>query len=107
MHPFVQYHVYSLPLELLETLTPRNLFSHAPPRSPSPIIQEIVGATSASGVRACNICLGATFLDVDEQRTHFRSDWHRYNVKTRLNGGQPVSETDFSQLVDGKISWCA
>ncbi|KAJ7918760.1 hypothetical protein B0H13DRAFT_1991605 [Mycena leptocephala] len=30
----------------------------------------------------------------------FRSDWHRYNVKTRLNGGQPVSELEFSKLVD-------
>jgi hypothetical protein len=93
------YHVYSLPPELLDTLTPRNLVNQIQ-RDPTP---ELVTATamSSSGPRTCNICLGATFLDLEEQRTHFRSDWHRYNVKTRLNGGSPVTETAFVQLVDG------
>ncbi|KAH9176052.1 hypothetical protein EDB89DRAFT_2092409 [Lactarius sanguifluus] len=53
-----------------------------------------------SGARACNVCLGVTFLDVEEQRTHFRSDWHRYNVKIRLRGGNSISEVDFAKLVD-------
>ncbi|TFK39410.1 hypothetical protein BDQ12DRAFT_681737 [Crucibulum laeve] len=91
-----QYHVFSLSPELLDTLTPRNLVNKAPTRSPSP--EPVVPSTS--GPRACNICLGVTFQDVDEQRTHFRSDWHRYNVKVRLNGGTPVSEANFAQLVD-------
>ncbi|KAJ7636063.1 hypothetical protein DFH06DRAFT_1002917 [Mycena polygramma] len=92
------FHVYSLPVELLDTLTPRNLVSEPRPRSPSPTP---LASTSTTGSRACNICNGATFQDVEEQRTHFRSDWHRYNVKTRLNGGHPVSELEFSKLVDG------
>ncbi|KAJ6581211.1 hypothetical protein B0H19DRAFT_1114230 [Mycena capillaripes] len=92
------FHIYSLPVELLDTLTPRNLISEPRrPRSPSPAP---LASTSTIGSRACNVCNGATFLDVEEQRTHFRSDWHRYNVKTRLNGGQPVSELEFSKLVD-------
>ncbi|KAI0766573.1 hypothetical protein BD413DRAFT_696795 [Trametes elegans] len=99
-----QYHVFSLPKELLDTLVPRNILnqttepvSPAPPRpnSPPPAAQPTAGS------RACNICLGATFVDVEDQRVHFRSDWHRYNVKVRLNGGDPVSETHFAQLVDG------
>ncbi|KAF8899611.1 hypothetical protein CPB84DRAFT_1780198 [Gymnopilus junonius] len=73
------YHIFSLPLELLDSLTPQ----------------------SKSGPRACAICNGITFLDVNEQRAHFRSDWHRYNVKTRLNGGKTVSEPTFAQLVEG------
>jgi hypothetical protein len=40
---------------------------------------------------------------VDEQRNHYRSDWHRYNVKVRLNGGNAVTETDFARLVDGTL----
>ncbi|KAJ6496791.1 hypothetical protein DFH09DRAFT_341711 [Mycena vulgaris] len=92
------FHVYSLPVELLDTLTPRNLFSEPRPRSPSPTP---LASTSTTGSRACNVCNGTTFIDVEEQRVHFRSDWHRYNVKTRLNGGQPVSELEFSKLVDG------
>ncbi|KAJ7493452.1 hypothetical protein B0H11DRAFT_1858895 [Mycena galericulata] len=91
-------HVYSLPVELLDTLTPRNLVGEPRPRSPSPAP---LASTSTTGSRACNVCNGATFIDVEEQRGHFRSDWHRYNVKTRLNGGQPVSELEFSKLVDG------
>lgn len=97
-----QYHVFSLPKELLDTLIPRNDFDQAqasPPeaRSESPVPAAASGASS----RACNVCLGAMFADVDEQRAHYRSDWHRYNVKVRLNGGAPVSESQFAQLVDG------
>lgn len=98
-----QYHVFSLPKELLDTLIPRNDFDQAqasPPeaRSESPVPAAASGASS----RACNVCLGAMFADVDEQRAHYRSDWHRYNVKVRLNGGAPVSESQFAQLVDGE-----
>ncbi|EEB88058.1 hypothetical protein MPER_14327, partial [Moniliophthora perniciosa FA553] len=56
--------------------------------------------TVATGLRTCNVCLGISFDDVDQQRAHFRTDWHSYNVKARLNGGQPVSEQDFTQLLD-------
>ncbi|KAF7370850.1 bVLRF1 domain-containing protein [Mycena sanguinolenta] len=93
------FHIYSLPIELLDTFTPRNLVSNVPrPRSPSP---PPVASASTVGSRACNVCNGVAFADVEEQRAHFRSDWHRYNVKTRLNGGQSVSELEFSKLVDG------
>lgn len=91
-------HVYSLPQELLQSLAPRNSLGNRqePPKPPSP---EPVPSSSTSATRACNICLGITFLDVDQQRAHFRSDWHRYNVKNRLKGGQPVAESDFNQLI--------
>lgn len=101
------FHIYSLPLELLQTLTPRNPLGNdqQPPRPPS---LEPVPSSSNSTTRACNICLGIIFLDVDQQRAHFRSDWHRYNVKNRLNGGQPVSEADFNQLIDSEsFAGCA
>ncbi|EGN96562.1 hypothetical protein SERLA73DRAFT_184638 [Serpula lacrymans var. lacrymans S7.3] len=94
-----RFHVFSLPPALLQTLTPRNLISQTPPRSESPVRPSAPQATSNS--RACNICTGAAFVDVNEQRSHFRSDWHRYNVKIRLSGGSPVSESEFTQLVDG------
>nr|GAT42923.1 predicted protein [Mycena chlorophos] len=89
-------HVYSLPESLLDSLTPRNLVADPQPRTPSPT----VASTSTTGSRACNFCNGAVFTDVEEQRQHYRSDWHRYNVKTRANGGQAVSELEFANLVD-------
>ena len=94
-----RYQVFALPPALLETLTPRNLLSRTTPEDTSPVQPAPLPPSNA---RACNICLGATFLDVDEQRSHFRSDWHRYNVKIRLQGGSPVMEPAFAQLVDGK-----
>lgn len=100
MAPLSHYHVFSLPRELLETLIPRNVVHHppTPPRARSPSLEQ--NNTNTSG-RACNVCLGAVFSDVESQRTHFHSDWHRYNVKIRLNGSQPVTEVQFSKLVDG------
>lgn len=95
------YHVFSLPQEILDTLVLRNVATKTDtsPRSESPVPVQ----PAAAGGRACNICLGASFPDVDEQRLHFRSDWHRYNVKMRLSGSNPVSETQFAQLVDGAL----
>ncbi|KAI6044255.1 hypothetical protein EDC04DRAFT_2643746 [Pisolithus marmoratus] len=96
-----RYHVFSLPPDLLDALTPRNLITNRTLQrepSPPPVPAKEQASTSA---RSCNVCLGTAFADVDEQRSHFRSDWHRYNVKIRLKGGNPVSESIFAQLVEG------
>lgn len=106
MAPYEQYHVFSIPQTLLDTLVPRNIASQSTalneqsrPTSPAP---PTTTAAYTSGARACNICMGTVFVDVDEQRIHFRSDWHRYNVKMRMGGGNVVTEAQFSQLVDGE-----
>ena len=93
-----RYYVFSLPSQLVDTLTPRALFGQEPPREPSPPLPKVAPVSNAKG---CNICLGAAFTDVDEQRAHFRTDWHRYNVKIRLAGGSPVTESAFVELVGG------
>jgi hypothetical protein len=43
--------------------------------------------------KACNTC-GGSFAP-HEYRSHFRSDWHRYNVKLKLKGCATVSEKEF------------
>ncbi|KAI0825870.1 hypothetical protein BC629DRAFT_1277071 [Irpex lacteus] len=103
MAPQERYHVFSIPPTLLDTLVPRTILTQAsqdestrPPSPPPP-----PAPTQNGAARACNICLGAAFADVDEQRAHFRSDWHRYNVKMRVAGSNAVSEAQFGQLVDG------
>ncbi|KAI0084477.1 hypothetical protein BDY19DRAFT_533305 [Irpex rosettiformis] len=101
MAPQERYHVFSLPPSLLETLVPRTILGSQPSqeattRAPSPP----PSTTQNGAARACNICLGATFTDVDEQRVHFRSDWHRYNVKMRVAGSNAVTEAQFAKLVD-------
>ena len=97
-------HVFALPAELFQNLTLRNRSAQHPATAePDNAEQQDLSSQqtpTAHGSRACNVCLGATFLDVDEQRVHFRSDWHRYNVKIRLRGGKPTSEVHFAKLVD-------
>ena len=46
----------------------------------------------------CNACAVA-FRSGDAQRTHMRSDWHRYNLKRKVAELPPVSAEDFSKKV--------
>jgi len=48
-------------------------------------------------VKSCNTC-GGLFTSA-QYRAHFKSDWHRYNVKLKLKGCTPIDEKEFS-LVD-------
>ncbi|KAF8573751.1 hypothetical protein K439DRAFT_1624824 [Ramaria rubella] len=98
----MSFFVFSLPPDLLNTLTPR-AHVDSPPRIPSPTPAPRPSAPTA-GSKTCNICLGATFLDVDDQRAHFRTDWHRYNVKLRLGGAAAVTELQFTTLVEGEMN---
>ena len=54
-------------------------------------------AESASGqgsdTKPCNTC-GGNFTH-GEYRAHFRSDWHRFNVKLKMKAMPPVSEKEF------------
>uniref|UniRef100_A0A7S3NJM4 C2H2-type domain-containing protein n=1 Tax=Aureoumbra lagunensis TaxID=44058 RepID=A0A7S3NJM4_9STRA len=45
----------------------------------------------------CNTC-GGSFSDTAAHRCHFRSDWHRYNLKRKLENKPPISEADFDDL---------
>lgn len=96
------FHAFALPADLLHNITSRSRLSQQPVVEPERTEQQDPPSQTApiQGSRACNVCLGATFVDVEEQRAHFRSDWHRYNVKIRLRGGKPTSEADFAKLMD-------
>lgn len=113
------YHLFAIPTPLLETLTPRNdISSRDLTQQPKPTVDgdgiaKIDGtlsrdptqtSTSTTSGRSCNVCQGTSFANVDDQRNHFRSDWHRYNVKLRLNGKATVAETEFIRLVEGTCS---
>lgn len=90
-------HLYNLPPEIVQSLTARHLVAHVPDND-QPNVEPL--PTVVAGSKTCATCLGLLFHDVDEQRSHFRSDWHRYNVKTKLHGGTAVAEADFAKLVD-------
>jgi pre-60S factor REI1 len=46
----------------------------------------------------CNSCAVA-FRNSDAQRTHMRSDWHRYNLKRKVADLPPVSSDDYNDKV--------
>ena len=48
----------------------------------------------ASKKYSCNTC-GGNFGSSSGYRLHFRSDWHRYNLRLKMQGIQPISEAEF------------
>ena len=92
--------VYSLPTELLSNLSVRTIQAQPQAASSTPEQPRSNAPTSASGIN-CQTCPGAAFESIEEQRAHFKSDWHRYNVKAKLVG-RTVSEEEWGNLVEGE-----
>ncbi|KAH8166052.1 hypothetical protein CIB48_g2219 [Xylaria polymorpha] len=102
--------VYDLPHEVLETLAfradadadthsrdfPTNSVFHSTPSSQHS--SQITTTENLVGSQACSLC-GLSFASVEDQRSHQKSDWHHYNLKQKLRGNKPVSETEFEKLV--------
>jgi hypothetical protein len=55
--------------------------------------------TPTPGGLTCNACNIKTFTSQQEQRAHFKTDYHRYNVKRRVSGLNPVDEAAFESLL--------
>ena len=49
--------------------------------------------------KSCSTC-GVKFEDLAEQRQHFKMDWHRYNLRQRLDGESSISEDAFERLIE-------
>ena len=61
----------------------------SPPPPPPP-------AAQASSFK-CNTC-GGSWSSTGEHRAHYKSDWHRYNLKLKQAGGEPVTEAEFVEI---------
>eukprot|EP00850_Spirogloea_muscicola_P016975 SM000141S00919 [mRNA] locus=s141:282505:290324:- [translate_table: standard] len=76
----------------------------APPPAPPPeaVAAAVDGGSEEAPPSAqrltCHAC-GAAFAAASEQRAHFRTDWHRLNVKRRLVQKRLLSEDEFEELV--------
>ncbi|KAK4546510.1 hypothetical protein LTR36_001727 [Oleoguttula mirabilis] len=102
-------YIFDLPEELLYTLhlKTQTLSSHAvtqpshqqTPVSGSPSLNRSDGNDEGhKAATSCTLC-GLAFADLQEQRSHIRSDLHGYNIKQKLRGKTPVGEAEFEQLV--------
>uniref|UniRef100_A0A7N0TDI7 VLRF1 domain-containing protein n=1 Tax=Kalanchoe fedtschenkoi TaxID=63787 RepID=A0A7N0TDI7_KALFE len=55
------------------------------------------GVAGNSNRWSCNACK-AEFESLQEQRAHFKSDFHRFNIKLTIAGKAVVKEEDFDEL---------
>lgn len=63
-------------------------------------LEDLVVSDSLS----CSFC-NTVFEDKIQQRLHYKLDWHRYNLKQRLNGLKSITEDGFNLLADkGDVS---
>lgn len=62
--------------------------------------QITTGASASSRTTfTCNAC-ALTFPSSDIQRFHMKSDWHRYNLKRKLEGLLPISSEEFQIKIE-------
>ncbi|GAX75474.1 hypothetical protein CEUSTIGMA_g2917.t1 [Chlamydomonas eustigma] len=77
---------------------------HSPEPSTGPSIAEQQSSKwneSGATCIACGIGIALPgFNTSTEQREHFKTDWHRYNVKRRLANQPPASEKEFDRMVE-------
>jgi pre-60S factor REI1 len=59
--------------------------------------------TAAAAARTCIVC-DVRFDSLDEQRAHFKLDWHRLNLKRKVAGLPPLAEDECERLLDDNAS---
>lgn len=109
-----QLNIYTLPQEILSNLAVRTIAelddpseagpststskskSHANAKAPALVSQAPAGSLS------CQSCPSTLFESVKEQRAHFKSDWHRYNAKARIEGKGVVDAEQWENMVEGE-----
>lgn len=94
--------VYALPQELLDHLTVRSIQAETPNDAPVEATPRAKSDHHSNGSLRCQACPDVGFETVEEQRTHFKSDWHRYNVKARLTG-RAVTADEWEGMVEGEF----
>lgn len=107
--------IYTLPQELLSNLSVRTIAELDDPQSQSEAGPSTSGSKSISkllasgsisqapvGSLSCQSCPNTLFESVEEQRAHFKSDWHRYNSKARMEGKPIVDAEQWENMVEGE-----
>ena len=64
----------------------------------SPSTEEL-SQLSISSNKSCSTC-GVNFETTEEQRAHFKLDWHRFNIANKLKGLKSISEDQFENQLD-------
>ncbi|CAG8055674.1 unnamed protein product [Penicillium olsonii] len=94
-------YVYDLPQELLDSLKAKTTGQPVAEEPVGPSSEELEQAAQDSAIATSNLCslCNVSYSSVQDQRSHVRSDHHRYNVKSQLRGNAPLGELEFSKAV--------
>jgi hypothetical protein len=103
--------VFDLPEEILATLQTRAQNANTPvlpDEEPEPVSNSSDRAlnheepkSATAKATSCALCV-LSFPDLQEQRSHVRSDLHGYNLKRKIRELGPVSEAEFESLIGGR-----
>ncbi|KAF7716721.1 Uncharacterized protein PECH_008645 [Penicillium ucsense] len=97
-------YVYDLPSELLATLRAKTANHAGAAQSPESALVQVddpelaAQEATVATTTQCSLCK-VTYSNVQEQRSHVRSDHHRYNIKAQLRGNEPLDELQFAKAV--------
>uniref|UniRef100_A0A060T7U2 ARAD1C24728p n=1 Tax=Blastobotrys adeninivorans TaxID=409370 RepID=A0A060T7U2_BLAAD len=87
-----KYYAYNLPADLTKSLEPLSFEPEAVDIQAQPSSR----SEAKNQGPVCSTCQLA--LESDGIRDHYKSDYHRFNVKRRIRGDAPLSEDQFNQL---------
>jgi len=68
-------------------------------------VMEIAKSKETDKKFKCTSCKDAAFDTNAEFRTHFKTDWHNFNLKRKIDKKESVTEDEFlDQLLDEEIA---
>ncbi|KAJ3207720.1 hypothetical protein HDU67_007284 [Dinochytrium kinnereticum] len=74
---------------------PESFHQHSVTPNTPPPRKHIPTATSTT--HSCANCGHIAFSTIEDQRSHFQSDWHRYNLRRLVAGKHALSEAEFDE----------
>lgn len=99
--------VYDLPPLVLDSLSLKSDIDvpsaveepqDSPPKSADDASSPDASSEALVGSQSCSLC-SLRFADLQEQRSHLKSDLHNYNLKQKLRKQPAVTENEFEKLV--------
>ena len=106
-------YAFSLPIELLQVISLRSpLGEHTGNGAVNGSDGEVDGKGKKKAresialdgehtAMGCSLCSVKSFESIGDQRKHFSSDWHRYNIKRRVANKASADIQEWERLVEG------
>jgi hypothetical protein len=93
-------YLFDLPPEILSSLTvaSKEQPQQEPSPTPDPIVRQSLNEDGIAITTSCTLCR-VSFANVQDQRQHVKSDFHRYNLRLSIKQQPPIDESTFVRLI--------